>query len=73
MITIEFKNRFLRSLRVLAFSSVASFMAMIIVQYFMGGIRNLDLAIGKSLMIGFALALFVFLLPTSHHGKYPWQ
>ena len=51
----------------------ASFLTMLIVQYFMGGIRDLTLALGKSFMIGFGLAIFIALLPKSERDDYPWR
>jgi hypothetical protein len=46
---------------------------MIVVQYFMGGIRDLALALGKSFMIGFGLAIFIALLPKTERDDYPWK
>jgi hypothetical protein len=69
----QMKRRLLRSLYILVGAGTAAFLTMIIVQSFMGGIQHIDLALGKSFMIGFGIAVFVFLLPAQRNERYPWQ
>lgn len=61
-----------KSFWILTYSSIASFLTMITVQYFMGGISDVDRVIGRSLLIGLGLALIVFVVPGSNE-RYPWQ
>ena len=68
----EFKGRFNRFLKILIGAGLASFITMITVQYFMGGIKNIEEAVGRSFLIGFGLALLVFVVPQGNK-KYPWQ
>ena len=65
--------RIRRFLLVFISAGLASFLTMIVVQYFMGGIRDLALALGKSFMIGFGLAIFIALLPKTERDDYPWR
>ncbi len=69
----ELKSRLRRSFFVFTGASGASFLTMMFVQLFMGGIAHVDLALGKSFMVGLGIALFVLLLPVSRQEKYPWQ
>jgi hypothetical protein len=68
----EFKKQFRKFLWILIGSSSASFITMLTVQYFMGGIADIDQVIGKSFLIGFGLALLVFIVP-ARNNRYPWQ
>jgi len=68
----EFKRKFLRFLKVMLSAMLASFVTMMAVQYFMGGIRDIAEALGKSFMIGFGLAFIVVVIP-KRQKKYPWQ
>jgi hypothetical protein len=61
-----------KSLWIFVGSSVASFISMIIVQYFMGGIQDVSQIIQRSLLIAFGLATIVFVVPSSNQ-RYPWQ
>jgi hypothetical protein len=71
--TNEISSRLRRSLFVLVGAGGASFLTMIIIQLFMGGIRSPEVAFGKAFMIGFGMAMFVFLLPSTQRERYPWQ
>jgi len=66
-------RRIRRSLFVLVGVSVASFLSMMIVQLFMGGIRGIDAVILKSIMLGLGMALVIFLAPAKKLDRYPWQ
>jgi magnesium-transporting ATPase (P-type) len=52
-------------------STVASFLTMALVQYFMGGVRDIQQVIEKSLMIGIGMGLIVFIAPQKRN-HYPW-
>ncbi len=54
------RQRLRIALYVLAGATVASFLSMLLVQSLMGGIRDIQLVLGRSFMIGFGLAVFVF-------------
>jgi hypothetical protein len=69
----DFRFRIRRSFFVLIGAGSASFLTMMVVQYFMGGIRDVDIALGKAFMIGFGMAVFIFLLPSKQKERYPWQ
>jgi hypothetical protein len=69
----EYKKRIRSAVFVLVGASLASFVTMLVVQAFMGGVRDIWPVLGKSVMIGLGMAFFIFLLPTARTGKYPWQ
>lgn len=62
-----------RSFFVLVMVTVASFLSMLVVQLFMGGIRGVDAVAMKSIMLGLGMALVVFLAPAKKLERYPWQ
>lgn len=69
----EIMYRLRRSFWVLVGAGGSAFLTMLIVQLLMGGIRSPEIALGKSFMIGFGLAMFIFLLPGRGQNHYPWQ
>jgi hypothetical protein len=66
------KKRFIKFLWILFASSAASFIAMTTVQYFMGGIRDIDQVLLKSCLLGLSLAILVYVVP-KRNNRYPWQ
>jgi hypothetical protein len=69
----EYKKKIRKAAFVLVGASLASFLTMLVVQVFMGGVRDIAPVLGKSIMIGLGMAFFIILLPSSRPGKYPWQ
>ncbi|MCK4900673.1 MAG: hypothetical protein KAS38_17965 [Anaerolineales bacterium] len=70
---IEYKKKLRKATIILLFTWVASFLTMMIVQLFMGGIQDVLTTAGRSFMIAFGLAVFIFLLPSTPRRRYPWQ
>jgi hypothetical protein len=69
----EYKKKMRKAIMVLLLTWVASFLTMMIVQLFMGGIQDILTTAGRSFMIAIGLAVFVFLLPSTPRRRYPWQ
>ena len=69
----EQKKKLRRAIYILLLTWVASLATMLIVQYFMGGIQDVVSVVGRSFVIAFGLAAFIFLLPSEPRRKYPWQ
>ena len=68
----QLRENIKKFIKISIFSGLASFLTMITVQYFMGGIRDVGDVLVKSLLIGFGLALSVLIIP-KRENKYPWQ
>jgi hypothetical protein len=66
-------RRIRKALLVLVGAAAASFLSMIVVQFFMGGVRGIDGVLARSLMIGLGMALVVLLAPAQKKERYPWQ
>ena len=66
-------QRLRKSLIILFGGGTASFLTMLLVQALMGGIRNVEHALGQSILIGIGMAFFVFILPSQQNQRYPWQ
>jgi hypothetical protein len=52
-------------------SMVASFLTMLLIQYLMGGVRDIQPVVGRSIMIGIGLGLTVLIAPQKRNN-YPW-
>ena len=69
----EFKIRLRKAAYIFLLAGGASFLSMIVVQFFMGGIGDIVATLGKAFMIGVGMAMIVFLVPQSRGERYPWQ
>jgi hypothetical protein len=52
-------------------STIASFLTMILIQYFMGGVRDIPQIVERSIMIGIGLGFIVIIAPQKRI-HYPW-
>lgn len=73
MLKLEVKRRIKKSLWVLFGASMASFLTMLVIQYFYGEALEYMLSLRKALMLGFSMATIVILLPSNKAERYPWQ
>lgn len=73
MMRSVYKKKLRKAIVILILTWVASFLTMMVVQLFMGGIEDILATAGRSFMIAIGLAIFVFLLPSTPRRRYPWQ